>query len=144
MAVVGVDPPVDRPVDAGVEDAVRHMEDEDTHPPPEQDQARQHGGQVSKWLGHTPAFLADPSHTPRLPPVSTRSPHHRRVPGGFSAGTSEARWENPAYQAFCLLRVGFTAAPILFGLDKYAHVLVNWDRYLAPWIDKILPGTAHS
>jgi hypothetical protein len=55
----------------------------------------------------------------------------------------EARPDNPAYQAFWLLRVGFTVAPILFGLDKFAHVLVNWDRYLAPWIDRILPGTAH-
>jgi hypothetical protein len=57
--------------------------------------------------------------------------------------TSEARRDNPAYQAFWLLRLGFTAAPILFGLDKFAHVLVNWDRYLAPWIDRIVPGTAH-
>ena len=60
-----------------------------------------------------------------------------------SAGVLEARRENPAYQAFWLLRLGFTAAPILFGLDKFAHVLVNWDKYLAPWIDKIVPGTAH-
>jgi len=59
------------------------------------------------------------------------------------AGALEARRDNPAYQAFWLLRMGFTAAPILFGLDKFAHVLVNWDRYLAPWIDKIVPGTAH-
>jgi hypothetical protein len=57
--------------------------------------------------------------------------------------TSEARRDNPAYQAFWLLRLGFTAGPILFGLDKFAHVLVNWDRYLAPWIDRIVPGTAH-
>src|SRR2546421_2069445 len=57
--------------------------------------------------------------------------------------TSEARFDNPAYQAFWLLRIGFTVAPILFGLDKFAHVLVNWDRYLAPWVDKIVPGTAH-
>jgi hypothetical protein len=47
------------------------------------------------------------------------------------------------YQAFWLLRVGFTLAPILFGADKFAHVLTNWDRYLAPRIDAIVPGTAH-
>jgi len=51
--------------------------------------------------------------------------------------------ENPAYQAFWLLRTGFTVAPILFGLDKFSHLLVNWDRYLAPRIDNLLPGTAH-
>jgi hypothetical protein len=53
-----------------------------------------------------------------------------------------ARPDNPAYQAFLLLRLGFTVAPILFGLDKFAEVLVNWDRYLAPWIDRMVPGTA--
>jgi hypothetical protein len=50
---------------------------------------------------------------------------------------------NPVFQAFTLLRVGFTVAPILFGLDKFAHVLVNWDVYLAPRLDHIIPGTAH-
>jgi hypothetical protein len=55
----------------------------------------------------------------------------------------EARADNPAFQAFWLLRIGFTVAPILFGLDKFAHVLVNWDRYLAPAINDIVPGTAH-
>src|SRR5919204_5420577 len=61
-----------------------------------------------------------------------------------TAGPLVARLrENPAYQAFWLLRVGFTVAPILFGLDKFFHVLVNWDRYLAPRIDRIVPGTAH-
>jgi hypothetical protein len=50
---------------------------------------------------------------------------------------------NPAYQAFWLLRSGFTVAPVLFGLDKFFHLLVNWDRYLAPRIDRLLPGSAH-
>jgi hypothetical protein len=52
-------------------------------------------------------------------------------------------WSNPVFQAFTLLRIGFTVAPILFGLDKFAHVLVNWDVYLAPRLDHIIPGTAH-
>ena len=50
---------------------------------------------------------------------------------------------NPVYQAFTLLRLAFTVAPIVFGLDKFAHVLVNWDTYLAPRLDRIIPGTAH-
>ena len=50
---------------------------------------------------------------------------------------------DPAYQAFWTLRVGFTAAPILFGLDKFAHLMTNWDKYLAPRLDNIIPGTAH-
>jgi uncharacterized membrane protein YphA (DoxX/SURF4 family) len=55
----------------------------------------------------------------------------------------DGRLDDPAFQAFLLLRIGFTVAPILFGLDKFAHVLVNWDLYLAPRINDIVPGTAH-
>jgi uncharacterized membrane protein YphA (DoxX/SURF4 family) len=49
---------------------------------------------------------------------------------------------DPAYQAFWLLRIGFTAAPILFGLDKFANLLVNWEAYLAPWIRHLSPLSA--
>jgi hypothetical protein len=50
---------------------------------------------------------------------------------------------DPVYQAFWLLRIAFTAAPILFGLDKFAGILTSWDCYLAPGIDRLVPGTAH-
>jgi hypothetical protein len=50
---------------------------------------------------------------------------------------------DPALQAFTLLRIGLTAAPIAFGLDKFFNVLVNWEIYLAPWINRLMPGTAH-
>jgi uncharacterized membrane protein YphA (DoxX/SURF4 family) len=46
------------------------------------------------------------------------------------------------YQAYALLRLAFTVAPIAFGLDKFANVLVDWPVYLAPWIDDIAPGSA--
>jgi hypothetical protein len=49
--------------------------------------------------------------------------------------------DDVGYQAFLLLRVGFAAAPILFGLDKFFDVMVNWEVYLAPWINDIIPGT---
>ena len=42
-------------------------------------------------------------------------------------------------QAFRILRVGFTLAPILAGLDKFTHLLVNWDQYLAPAVAQLLP-----
>lgn len=48
---------------------------------------------------------------------------------------------DPATQAFVLLRTVFTVAPILFGLDKFFNVLVDWPVYLAPWIDSIVPGS---
>lgn len=46
-----------------------------------------------------------------------------------------------AYHAYLLLRLGFTAAPILFGLDKFFNWTVDWPQYLAPWIDDIVPGS---
>jgi hypothetical protein len=48
-----------------------------------------------------------------------------------------------ANQAFLLLRTVFTVAPILFGLDKFAEVLTDWERYLAPEFNDLIPGTAH-
>jgi len=49
---------------------------------------------------------------------------------------------DPAFQAFWLLRIAFTVAPIVFGLDKFANVLVNWEKYLAPWIRDLSPLSA--
>jgi uncharacterized membrane protein YphA (DoxX/SURF4 family) len=46
------------------------------------------------------------------------------------------------YQAFLLMRIGFTVAPIAFGLDKFWNGMVYWPQYLAPWINSIMPGNA--
>jgi uncharacterized membrane protein YphA (DoxX/SURF4 family) len=46
--------------------------------------------------------------------------------------------------AFQLLRTVFTVAPIAFGLDKFANLLTDWEEYLAPWINDLVPGTAHT
>jgi hypothetical protein len=51
--------------------------------------------------------------------------------------------DNPAYQAYLLLRTGFVVAPILFGLDKFVDILIDWTTYLAPSIDRLVPGSAH-
>jgi hypothetical protein len=53
-----------------------------------------------------------------------------------------AALDNPAYQAFLTLRVGFVVAPILFGLDKFTNLLVDWTTYLAPAVDRLVPGSA--
>ena len=66
-----------------------------------------------------------------------------------SASTAElgavarALTADPAEQAYLVLRVAFTLAPVLFGLDKFFHLMVNWDRYLAPALSNPLPFTAH-
>ena len=50
---------------------------------------------------------------------------------------------DPGFQAFWALRIGFTALPILFGIDKFATWLTDdWTRYLAPEFNDIIPGDA--
>src|ERR1044071_7686944 len=51
---------------------------------------------------------------------------------------------NPAHQAYLILRVAFVLAPVVAGVDKFAHVLVNWDMYLAPTLARLLPMTPHT
>jgi len=51
-------------------------------------------------------------------------------------------WRDPRYQAFALLRIAFTVAPIAFGLDKFFNVLTDWPHYLAGWVDDLMPGSA--
>ena len=53
------------------------------------------------------------------------------------------RAADPAEQAFMILRAAFTIAPILFGADKFFHLMVNWDKYLAPALSNPLPFTPH-
>jgi len=50
----------------------------------------------------------------------------------------------PAYQAYQILHVGFSVAPLLAGVDKFTHLLVDWDKYLAPTIANALPFSAHT
>jgi hypothetical protein len=66
--------------------------------------------------------------------MATSASHANSVSGSVRS--------DPAYQAFMLLRTVFTVAPILFGLDKFANLLVEWPGYLAGWINDIVPGTA--
>jgi len=52
--------------------------------------------------------------------------------------------DDPTYQAYLILRVGFVVAPILFGLDKFTNLLTDWTAYLAPAVDRLVPGSATS
>src|SRR6185312_2422388 len=52
--------------------------------------------------------------------------------------------KNPVYQAYRLLHVAFTIAPLVAGLDKFFDLLVNWDRYLAPIASRVVGGHDHA
>ena len=55
-----------------------------------------------------------------------------------------ASMSSPAYQAYWILHVGFTVAPILAGLDKFTHLLVNWDQYLPGVVANVSPIQPHT
>jgi hypothetical protein len=59
-------------------------------------------------------------------------------------GFLRACMKDDVYQSFVILRSAFTIAPILFGLDKFFNVMVEWPHYLAPWINELVPGDAQS
>jgi uncharacterized membrane protein YphA (DoxX/SURF4 family) len=62
----------------------------------------------------------------------------------FSApGAQREVAPSSARQALLLLRTVFAVAPIAFGLDKFFNVLTDWEQYLAPWINDLMPGSAH-
>src|SRR3954452_5631204 len=63
-------------------------------------------------------------------------------PGDSSQGRS--RLHDPLFQAYQILHVGFTVAPILAGLDKFFHLLVNWDQYLPGLVANASPVPAHT
>src|SRR4051794_36155616 len=63
------------------------------------------------------------------------------APPNGNVAAASANWRDPRYQAFSLMRLAFTAAPIAFGLDKFFNVMVDWPTYLAPWINDIAPGS---
>jgi hypothetical protein len=64
------------------------------------------------------------------------------VAGTNGAVAAAADWRDARFQAFALMRLTFTVAPIAFGLDKFFNELTNWPQYLAPWVNDLIPGTA--
>jgi uncharacterized membrane protein YphA (DoxX/SURF4 family) len=77
--------------------------------------------------------------------TTTRSEVPARGSAAASNGQAEAAADRrlgiAAHQAFWLLRIAFTVAPILFGLDKFFNWSVDWPDYLAGWVNNIIPGS---
>src|SRR5438045_5383255 len=61
-----------------------------------------------------------------------------------SQAATSAAASSPAYQAYRMLQFGFVVAPILAGLDKFFHLLVNWDQYLPGAVERMSPVPAHT
>lgn len=64
--------------------------------------------------------------------------------GGRTASTlTGAAADNAGYQAYQILRAAFTIAPIVAGLDKFFHLLVNWDQYMPAFVNNLTGGHGH-
>src|SRR3954454_8998768 len=61
------------------------------------------------------------------------------APARPAAGPTKGR--DAGYDAFVMLRIAFAVAPILFGLDKFFNVLTDWPKYLAGWVNDLMPGS---
>ena len=68
-------------------------------------------------------------------------PRPQAATNGRAAALAAPDVSAAAHQAFWLLRIGFTVAPILFGVDKFFNWTVHWPDYLAGWINNIVPGS---
>lgn len=44
--------------------------------------------------------------------------------------------------AYGILRLGFTVAPILFGLDKFFGLMTDWPQYLPGFVTDTISGSA--
>ena len=67
-----------------------------------------------------------------------------RGPIGYTGSAADALPMAPARQAYHLLHFAFIVAPILAGLDKFFHLLTDWDMYLAPFANRVLHGHGHT
>lgn len=57
-----------------------------------------------------------------------------------TTGTDTSSASQQAYQ---ILHLGFTVAPIIAGLDKFFHLLVNWDQYIPGFVNNLTGGHGH-
>jgi len=63
-----------------------------------------------------------------------------RAPRRHDGGTVTAGRPDPAYRAYQLLYFAFVVAPIVAGVDKFFNFLVDWHKYLAPWLASLTGG----
>lgn len=61
-----------------------------------------------------------------------------RIRQGERAGAVAPDIASPAYQAYLVLRTGFTVLPILMGADKFFNAMTNWEEYLAPVLPRAI------
>jgi len=62
---------------------------------------------------------------------------------GIPTSQESTEIRSVSYQAYRILQLGFVVAPIVAGLDKFFHLLVDWDKYLPAVVNNALGGRGH-
>jgi uncharacterized membrane protein YphA (DoxX/SURF4 family) len=62
----------------------------------------------------------------------------------MATSATASRTASPTYQAYQILHIAFTVAPLVAGVDKFFHFLVNWDQYLSPMVSNTLHVAPHT
>jgi len=62
----------------------------------------------------------------------------------MAAEATRVRAYSPSYQAYQILHLAFTVAPLVAGIDKFFHFLVDWDQYLSPVVTRTLGINGHT
>ena len=63
--------------------------------------------------------------------------------GEIPATRESSAVRDVSYQAYRILQLGFVVAPIVAGLDKFLHLLVDWDKYLPSVVNNMTGGHGH-
>src|SRR2546423_15537437 len=62
----------------------------------------------------------------------------------MGAEATSVRVSSPSYQAYQILHVAFTVAPIVAGIDKFFNFLVALDMYLSPMVSRTIGISGHT
>src|SRR5215213_3303182 len=89
--------------------------------------------------------IANTGHFQGQKTISIGGDMERTIDNSSFAATTDrdTTASSPAYQAYQILRFGFIVAPIVSGVDKFFHLLVDWDKYLPPVVNNALGGNGH-
>ncbi|HXT00478.1 MAG TPA: hypothetical protein VN915_07365 [Elusimicrobiota bacterium] len=69
-----------------------------------------------------------------------RPESRERLTSGVTVPPGPVYVREPAFQAFSVLRIGFTVLPILAGADKFFHLLTDWNQYVCPLLFRVIGG----
>lgn len=56
------------------------------------------------------------------------------------ASTTTAATRQESERAYQILHLGFTVAPILFGLDKFFGIMTDWTEFLPAFVTDVVDG----